>query len=61
MGTTLYCFSDYKNRQVEIIANDKACLMFTNSENQIGEAAKNEAAVNPERTIFHFIRPIGRN
>ncbi|CAI0441739.1 unnamed protein product, partial [Linum tenue] len=43
---------------VEIIANDQgnritpSWVGFTDSERLIGEAAKNQAAVNPERTIF---------
>ncbi|RYR67065.1 hypothetical protein Ahy_A03g013306 isoform A [Arachis hypogaea] len=54
------------NGHVEIIANDQgnritpSWVAFTDSERLIGEAAKNQAAVNPERTIFDVKRLIGR-
>ncbi|XP_059444903.1 luminal-binding protein-like isoform X2 [Corylus avellana] len=61
IGTMLYCVSIYKNGQVEIIANDEACVAFIDCENLIGEVAKNQVAVNLERTIFHFKRLIEEN
>jgi len=55
-----------KKGRVEIIANDQgnritpSYVAFTDSERLIGEAAKNQAAVNPENTVFDVKRLIGR-
>ncbi|GMQ05875.1 hypothetical protein CsSME_00050708 [Camellia sinensis var. sinensis] len=61
-----FCVGVYKNGHVEIIENDHgnritlSWVGFTNSERLIGEAAKNQAAVNAERAIFDVKRLIGR-
>ncbi|EER95091.1 heat shock cognate 70 kDa protein [Sorghum bicolor] len=66
LGTTYSCVAVWRRDCGEVIANDQgnrltpSCVAFNSTDRLVGEAAVNQAALNPTNTIFEVKRLIGR-
>jgi heat shock protein 5 len=67
LGTTYSCVGIYKSGgKIEIIPNElgnritPSYVAFTDEERLVGDAAKNQASINPTNTVFDVKRLIGR-
>lgn len=60
------CVGVWESERVEIIANEQgnrttpSYVAFSENERLVGDAAKNQAAMNPKHTVFDVKRLIGR-
>lgn len=58
LGTTYSCIAVWKHNGIDIITNDQgnrttpSCVAFNNTEQLLGDGAKNQIAKNPTNTLF---------
>jgi heat shock 70kDa protein 1/2/6/8 len=66
LGTSMSCVAVWKNGRVEVISNEQgnritpSMVAFAGEERLVGDAAKNQAAINPTNTLYDVKRLIGR-
>ncbi|CAL4922013.1 unnamed protein product [Urochloa decumbens] len=66
LGTTYSCVAVWRNDRGEVIPNDQgnlltpSCVAFAGAQRLVGDAAVNQAALNPANTIHDVKRLIGR-
>jgi len=66
LGTTYSCVGIFKNSRVEIIPNEfgnritPSVVAWSDEERLVGEAAKNQAHLNPKRSVYVVKRLMGR-
>lgn len=61
LGTTYSCAAVWQHGRVDIIPNDQgnrttpSYVSFTRTERLVGDAAKNQLALNPTNTVFGIL------
>ena len=67
LGTCFSCVGTFQNGMVEIIPNSygkrvtPSCVAFRGDERLLGDSAFDQAAFNPENTVYEVKRLIGRD
>merc|ERR1712146_783375 len=67
LGTTYICVGLWVNSKVELFYNETgnrttpSVVGFSDTKRVVGDAAKNQAIMNPENTVYDSKRMLGRN